>query len=101
MWYGGNSFHNAVTARNASFARFLPKLMVKFIRVPAMFGGLAVGAFAWVQYQAARMFGLSMFNLLPIRLLTRSCRGRNFCHQYLQHHQGYRFQYCLNAIRRG
>ncbi|KAI5461071.1 P-loop containing nucleoside triphosphate hydrolase protein [Mariannaea sp. PMI_226] len=54
MWYGGNSFHNAVIARNASFARFLPKLMLKFIRVPAMFGGLAIGAFAWIQYQAAQ-----------------------------------------------
>lgn len=55
MWYGGNAFHNAVTVRNASFARLLPKLMVKFVRVPAMFGGLAIGAFAWVQYQATRM----------------------------------------------
>lgn len=54
MWQGGNAFHNAVTTRNASFARFLPKLMVKFLRVPAMFGGVAIGAFAWVQYQAAR-----------------------------------------------
>ncbi|KAI1030584.1 hypothetical protein LB505_004031 [Fusarium chuoi] len=36
MWQGGNAFHNAVTTRNASFARFLPKLMVKFLRVPAM-----------------------------------------------------------------
>lgn len=64
MWYGGNSFHNAVTARNASFARFLPKLMVKFIRVPAMFGGLAIGAFAWVQYQAAQAgtFAINIFN---------------------------------------
>lgn len=54
MWFGGNSFHNAVIARNASFARFLPKLVVKFARIPAMFGGLAIGAFAWVQYQANR-----------------------------------------------
>lgn len=54
MWYGGNAFHNAVIARNASFARFLPKLMVKFVRVPAMFGGLAVGTFAWVHYQATQ-----------------------------------------------
>ncbi|KAK7425494.1 mitochondrial dynamin GTPase Msp1 [Neonectria magnoliae] len=64
MWYGGNSFHNAVTARNASFARFLPKLLVKFVRVPAMFGGLAIGAFAWVQYQAAQAgtFAINIFN---------------------------------------
>lgn len=65
MWYGGNSFHNAVTTRNASFARFLPKLLIKFVRIPAMFGGLAIGAFAWVQYQAARMFRLAL--LLSMR----------------------------------
>ncbi|KAG6021490.1 hypothetical protein E4U19_005687 [Claviceps sp. Clav32 group G5] len=52
MWFGGNSFHNAVIARNASFARLLPKLMLKLARIPAMFGALTVGAFAWVQYQA-------------------------------------------------
>ena len=62
MWMSGNSFHNAVTVRNASFARFLPKLMVKFLRVPAMFGGLAIGAFAWVQYQATR--SLAPFHIL-------------------------------------
>lgn len=55
LWLGGNAFHNAVAVRNASFARFLPKLVLKFVRIPAMFGGLAIGAFAWVQYQANRM----------------------------------------------
>ncbi|KID77597.1 Protein msp1 [Metarhizium brunneum] len=64
MWFGGNSFHNAVIARNASFARFLPKLVVKFARIPAMFGGLAIGAFAWVQYQAnqASTYAIELFN---------------------------------------
>ncbi|KND93868.1 Protein msp1, mitochondrial [Tolypocladium ophioglossoides CBS 100239] len=64
MWFGGNAFHNAVTARNASFARFLPKLVVKFARIPAMFGGLAIGAFAWVQYQAtqASNYAIDLFN---------------------------------------
>ncbi|OLN95442.1 Protein msp1, mitochondrial [Colletotrichum chlorophyti] len=55
MWFQGNAFHNAVVVRNASFARFLPKLVIKFARIPAMFGGLAVGAFAWVQYQASQI----------------------------------------------
>ncbi|KAH6686152.1 P-loop containing nucleoside triphosphate hydrolase protein [Plectosphaerella plurivora] len=55
VWFSGNSFHNAVIARNASFARFLPKLVVKFVRLPAMFGGLAVGTLAWVQYQANQL----------------------------------------------
>lgn len=58
MWFGGNAFHNQVITRNASFVRFLPKLVLKFARIPAMFGGLAIGAFAWVQYQATRTLSL-------------------------------------------
>lgn len=52
----GPAYHNGVLVRNASFARFLPKLAVKFLRVPAMFGGVAVGALAWVQYQTVREY---------------------------------------------
>lgn len=54
IWFPGNAFHNAVAVRNASFARFLPKLVLKFARIPAMFGGLVIGGAAWVQYQAIR-----------------------------------------------
>jgi dynamin-like GTPase MGM1, mitochondrial len=54
MWLPGNSFHNAVAVRNASFGRFIPKLVVKFIRIPAMAGGVMIGGLAWVQYQATR-----------------------------------------------
>jgi len=53
-WFSANAFHNAVIVRNASFARMLPKLVVKFARIPAMFGGLMIGGIAWVQYQAIR-----------------------------------------------
>lgn len=57
MWFrSGNSFHDAVTVRNASFARYLPKLVVKFVRIPAMAGGVMIGGFAWVQYQAQRKY---------------------------------------------
>lgn len=49
-----NAYHDAVIVRNASFARMLPKLVVKFARIPALFGGLMVGGVAWVQYQAIR-----------------------------------------------
>ncbi|KAH9904868.1 dynamin family protein [Xylariomycetidae sp. FL2044] len=49
-----NSYHNAVIIRNASFARFLPRLVVKFIRIPAMAGGVMIGGLAWVQYQATQ-----------------------------------------------
>ncbi|KAI0434630.1 mitochondrial dynamin GTPase [Xylaria sp. FL1042] len=54
MWFPVNSFHNAVAVRNASFARFLPRLVVKFIRIPALAGGFMVGALAWIQYQATQ-----------------------------------------------
>ncbi len=80
MWFGGNAFHNAVTARNASFARFLPKLVLKFARIPAMFGGLAIGAFAWVQYQATRMFCPCLLH--PFRRcadLVAGDRGKRLC----------------------
>ncbi|SPN98885.1 related to dynamin-like protein [Cephalotrichum gorgonifer] len=40
----GPAYHNGVLVRNASFSRFLPKLAVKFLRIPAMFGGVAVEA---------------------------------------------------------
>lgn len=54
IWNGGSSFHNAVTVRNVSFARLLPKLVLKAARLPALFGGLTIAGFAWVQYQANR-----------------------------------------------
>ncbi|KAI1814542.1 mitochondrial dynamin GTPase [Poronia punctata] len=54
MWCSASSFHNAVTVRNASFARFLPRLVVKFLRIPALAGGVMVGGLAWVQYQATQ-----------------------------------------------
>lgn len=52
--FPSNAYHNAVIIRNASFARMLPKLVVKFARIPALFGGLMVGGVAWIQYQAIR-----------------------------------------------
>ncbi|KAI4861836.1 dynamin family protein [Hypoxylon rubiginosum] len=54
MWFPVNSFHNAVIVRNASFARFLPRLVVKFIRIPAMAGGVMIAGLAWIQYQATQ-----------------------------------------------
>lgn len=54
MWFPGNAFHNAVIVRNASFARFLPKLAAKLIRIPAMAGGVTIAGLAWVQYQATQ-----------------------------------------------
>jgi hypothetical protein len=41
--------------RTISFARVLPKLATKLIRIPAMFGGAMVAGLAYIQYQANRM----------------------------------------------
>ncbi|KAI5862920.1 dynamin family protein [Durotheca rogersii] len=54
MRFPVNSFHNAVIVRNASFARFLPRIVVKFVRIPAMAGGVMIGGLAWIQYQATQ-----------------------------------------------
>jgi hypothetical protein len=32
-----------------------PKLALKFVRIPAMFGGAMIAGLAYLQYQAARM----------------------------------------------
>jgi len=55
IWPEGYNFlHNAVAVRNASFVRLLPKLALKFARIPAMFGGAMIAGLAYIQYQAAR-----------------------------------------------
>ncbi|KAL2169858.1 hypothetical protein VTG60DRAFT_5536 [Thermothelomyces hinnuleus] len=53
--FPSNAYHNAVIVRNASFARLLPKLALKFVRIPALFGGLMIGAVGWIQYQAIQV----------------------------------------------
>ncbi|OAA64652.1 mitochondrial dynamin GTPase [Niveomyces insectorum RCEF 264] len=55
LGFPASQYHNAVIVRNASFARLIPKLVVKFARIPATFGGLMIGAAAWVQYQAIQV----------------------------------------------
>lgn len=71
---GSNGLHNAVAVRNASFARFIPKLVMKFLRIPAMFGGAAIAGLAYIQYQAARM----LTNILS-RCLLIMYRSRKLC----------------------
>ncbi|KKK19080.1 hypothetical protein P175DRAFT_0555354 [Aspergillus ochraceoroseus IBT 24754] len=58
---GANAIHNNVPAvRAISFARILPKLALKLIRVPAMFGGAMVAALAYFQYQATQAGNYAM-----------------------------------------
>ncbi|KAK3499612.1 P-loop containing nucleoside triphosphate hydrolase protein [Neurospora hispaniola] len=55
MRFPANSYHNAVIVRNASFIRLLPKLALKFARIPALFGTMMIGGVAWIQYQAIQV----------------------------------------------
>lgn len=60
---GANSIHNVPAVRTISFARFVPKLAVKLVRIPAMFGGAMIAGLAYLQYQATRKsFLLSYLN---------------------------------------
>lgn len=45
---------NTAVVRHASFARAIPKLAFKLIRLPAILGATAVGSLAYIQYQATR-----------------------------------------------
>lgn len=53
---GRNWIHNVPAVRSISFARIIPKLAMKLVRVPAMFGGAMIAGLAYLQYQAARTF---------------------------------------------
>lgn len=44
----------ATTVRALSFHRAIPKLVMKFARIPAAFGGAMIAGLAYVQYQAQR-----------------------------------------------
>ena len=57
---GYNFLHNAVAVRNASFVRLLPKLALKFARIPAMFGGAIIAGLAYLQYQATQAGNYAM-----------------------------------------
>ncbi|KAJ0416109.1 P-loop containing nucleoside triphosphate hydrolase protein [Aspergillus carlsbadensis] len=58
---GANGIHNNVAAvRNISFARMLPKLALKLVRVPAMFGGAMIAGLAYFQYQATQAGNYAM-----------------------------------------
>lgn len=51
---GSNSIHNVPAIRSISFARVLPRLALKFARVPAMFGASMLAGLAYIQYQATQ-----------------------------------------------
>ncbi|TVY34271.1 Protein msp1, mitochondrial, partial [Lachnellula occidentalis] len=65
IWPAGTiRFSNAVIVRNASFARVIPSILMKFARVPALFAGATITGLAYVQYQATQAgnYALDVFN---------------------------------------
>ncbi|KAK3066610.1 mitochondrial dynamin GTPase Msp1, partial [Teratosphaeriaceae sp. CCFEE 6253] len=52
--FGSSALHNLPAVRHASFARILPNLAMKLVRVPAMMGMGMLGLVAYIQYQASQ-----------------------------------------------
>ncbi|KAI9801211.1 MAG: hypothetical protein M1825_003485 [Sarcosagium campestre] len=46
------ALHNVPSVRTISFVRILPQLVLKLVRIPAMFGGALIAGVAYIQYQA-------------------------------------------------
>lgn len=79
---GANSIHNNVPAvRAISFARVFPKLAMKLLRIPAMFGGAMVAGMAYFQYQATRMSLKSIPRGIWRANICNVYRGRKLCNR--------------------
>lgn len=52
--FGAFSIHELTVVRNVSFARVLPKLALKLVRIPALFGAAMISGLAYLQYQATQ-----------------------------------------------
>ncbi|KAG9228751.1 P-loop containing nucleoside triphosphate hydrolase protein [Amylocarpus encephaloides] len=65
IWPAGYTpFSNVVAVRNVSFVRILPRLLIKFARIPALFAGATITGLAYVQYQATQAgnYALDVFD---------------------------------------
>ena len=56
---GTSSLHNVPAVRAISFARVLPNLAAKLVRIPAMLGAATISGLAYLQYQATRECSIS------------------------------------------
>lgn len=78
--FGANYLHNVPAVRAISFARVLPNLALKLVRIPAMFGGAMIAGLAYLQYQATRE-SLGRLNS-PRELMGCFGRGGQLCDRY-------------------
>ncbi|KAI9851524.1 MAG: dynamin-like GTPase mgm1 [Thelocarpon superellum] len=60
---GSSAIHNVPAVRSISFARIIPNLVLKFARIPAMFGAAMIAGLAYMQYQATQAgnYALDLF----------------------------------------
>ena len=96
---GANYLHNVPAVRNVSFARVLPKLALKLVRIPAMFGAVTVGGLAYLQYQAARQFCLLRCELKDFADELVIDRGRELCCRCVRQGQGHGCGSCRQHLR--
>ena len=77
--YGANFLHNLPAVRSASgFARVLPSLAMKLVRIPAMMGAAAIGGMAYLQYQAQQAGTYTMDLLRQGRDVASGAAGSAF-----------------------
>ena len=62
--FGVNLLHNVPAVRAISFAKVLPNLAFKLVRLPAMLGAATISGLAYIQYQATRNFHLCEGNII-------------------------------------
>lgn len=83
--FGAYSLHNVPAVRAISFARVLPNLALKLVRIPAIFGGAMIAGLAYLQYQATRRDFDRAKSLQE--LLTDFNRGWHLCGGYVSKDQ--------------
>ncbi|KAL8823765.1 MAG: hypothetical protein Q9191_005570 [Dirinaria sp. TL-2023a] len=76
--FGANALHNVPAVRTISFARALPSLAVKIMRIPAMFGAATVGGLAYLQYQATQAGNYAMENIRKAGDMASEAAGTVF-----------------------
>ncbi|KZF26752.1 protein MGM1, mitochondrial precursor [Xylona heveae TC161] len=75
---GAFSVHNVPAVRTISFARALPKLVLRLARLPALFGGATIAGLAYVQYQATQAGNYAMDALRRAGDVTGETAGSIF-----------------------
>ena len=76
--FGSNALHNVPAMRTISFARVLPSLAVKLMRIPAMVGAATIGGLTYLQYQATQAGTYAMDNIRKAGDMASGAAGTLF-----------------------